>query len=448
LRADLNWNVLAVAASISLAAGVLFGLAPALAAARTDLNFALKQVPVGEGKGVLRRSIPLSLNQILVVSQIAISLLLLVAAGLFVSTLRNLHSIALGFDEEKVLLITVNAKQADYGEARLASFYADLQSRLASLPGVRSASMSNYALVSGSSSSVEISVPGSFPDGSQPATAMLYVGPGFFTTMRMSLLSGHEISDADLTSRNRVAVVNEVFARKYLGQTDAVGRSFTLASKSPANVEVIGVVRNARYNSLKGDIPPLAFLPYGQHLKFVGEMVYELRTEGEPSLLATTVRQIVRHMDARVPVSNIVTQRQQIARTIGQERTFAMLCSAFAVLALLMACVGLYGTTAYTVARRVNEMGVRMALGAQRSQLLWTVLSSIVITVGVGTIIGLAVAMVMTRLLQSFLFELTPNDPIVLTIAAAILFLAALIAGYVPARRASRMDPCLALRHE
>jgi macrolide transport system ATP-binding/permease protein len=312
---------------------------------------------------------------------------------------------------------------------------------------VRNVSSSNYALVSGSRSSTNVKLPGFTGRGSQ--VCFLDVGPGFFTTMQIPILLGREIDERDVRQGAKVAVINEVFAKTYFENQNPIGRRFGLgALGAPDAVEIIGVSKNAHYNSLKQDIPPVAYIPYSQNLTSLSQMVYELRAAGDPLSLAVAVRQAVQQADARVPVSNLRTQARQIDQTISQERTFATLCSCFAVLAVLIACVGLYGVMAYSVARRTSEIGIRMALGAQRRRVVWMVLREVLVMAAVGLGIGGATAVATSHVLESFLFQMKPNDPLALAVAAVTLLAAALLAGYGPAQRASRVDPWTALRDE
>ncbi len=446
LHADLNWHVLAVTTALSIATGILFGLAPAIQSTGVDLTSALKQSRAGGHRVRLYLWRRVSTSRVLVVSQIAISLLLLAGAGLFVRTLLNLSSTVLGFNHEHVLLFTVNAKQAGYQDDGLVRFYENLQARLATVPGVQSVSSSNYALVSGSTSSTGITIPGF--TGKNPGSSVLNVGPGFFTTMQIPVLVGREIDQRDVRGGAAVAVVNEVFVNTYFANEHPIGRRFGLGTNKLADLEIIGVAKTARYNSLKRDIPPVAYVPYSRNLRNLGQMVYELRSAGDPLVLAAGARQVVHEADNRIPVSNMMTQARQIDQTISQERTFATLCTAFAVLAASIACVGLYGVMAYSVARRTNEIGIRMALGAQRARLIWMVLSEVLVMAIIGLSLGLAAALATSSFVQSFLFQLKPNDPVSLTMATGSLLAAALLAGYGPAWRASRVDPWTALRDD
>jgi len=449
LHADLNWHVLGVTLGLSLLTGLLFGLAPAVQAVRIDLTPALKSARSSAprasfGRGWRR----IGLSRILVASQVAISVLLLVAAGLFVHTLSNLQSIDLGFNRENVLLFSVNAKQAGYRDQALARFYGDLQEKLGTIPGVRGVSLSHIALVSDSMSSYDFTIPGRPPAGEMD-TAILRIGPSFFATMQIPIVMGRAIDRADQSSAAPVAVVSEIFARKFFGGENPIGRKFVFNSgKPPQPIEIVGVAKTARYNSLKRDTPPVAYLPYGQNLPALGGMYYEMRAAGDPLALAGAIRKTVRAANDRIPVTELRTQAATIGQTIQQERIFAKLCSAFAILALLIAAVGLYGTMAYSVARRTGEIGIRMALGAQSGSVVWLVMREVLILTAAGLAIGLPLAYSASHLVQSFLFGMTPKDPLAMGVAAGVLIAAAIAAGYGPARRASRISPMAALRQE
>jgi predicted permease len=428
--------------------GVLFGLAPALQSTRLDLFTALKQTRAGERRFRIPGRLRVSLGQALAVGQIAVSLLLLVAAGLFIRTLTNLNSIALGFNRENLLLVSLNARQAGYKDDALMRFYHDLQTRLAGLPGVRSASVSNYAMLSQSRNTSSFKIPGK-PDPNV-SLSVLSVGPGYLHTMQIPLLLGRDLEDRDFERNSASAVVNEMFAKTWFGQESPIGQHFQFSgAKSQLDFEIVGVAKATPFSSVKEDVPPVAYVIYNHNPRQVlGNMVFTLRTGADPLALATMVRQAVRDADPKVPISSFNTQARQIDQTIGQERTFATLCTCFALLAVAIAGVGLYGMMAYSVARRTNEIGIRMALGAQRGKLLWMVLREVSGMALAGLAIGLSAALATTKFVQSFLFQMKPNDPTALVAASAVLLAAALAAGYAPARRASRIDPWIALRDE
>jgi macrolide transport system ATP-binding/permease protein len=444
LRAELNWHVLAVVAALSLLTGVLFGLAPALQSTRMDFMPALKESRTGEARGHGFRRFGLS--RILMVSQIAFTLLNLVAAGLFLRTLSNLASIPLGFNRENVLTFQLNARQAGHKDPGIVAFYNDLQTQFSAIPGVRAASLSNNALIGMGTSATGISVSGAAPQGSR----ILTIGTGFFNTMQIPLLMGREIDERDRSGSPMVAVVNEAFARRSFGNRNPLGQHFTLPRACPkCDIEIVGVSANTLYGQLKGKMLPTVYLPFAQGAWGpVQGMVYELRTAGNPLNYVHAVRDLVQRADQRLPLSDVKSQGAWIDQTINQEITFARLCTAFAILALAIACVGLYGTMSYKVARRTGEIGIRMALGAQRGRVVWMILREVVLLAAVGLAISVPTALAASKLVESFLFGMKPNDPLALTGAVVTLVTAAILAGNLPARNASRIDPMIALRHE
>jgi len=449
LHAELNWRVLLVAAALSLACGVVFGLAPALQATRPALMDRLRDRPLTTAGAWLRLARP-RLSQALVVAQIATSLLLLVAAGLFVRTLSNLDSVPLGFNRENVLLFDVNAPQAGYPQARVADFYADLRRRLTAVPGVTDVSLSHASIIRAARSH-PVALNG---QPAAPSTRVLWTGPEFFSTLQMPILRGRQITESDHQGTQPVTVVSELFASNNFGDVDPIGRRIEIGGSlkvdgKPLVLEIVGVAANARYGGVKRDIPPVVYVPYTQvPSSQVQQMTYAMRTQSDPLRYASTVRQIVHDADWRVPVTNLRTQAADIDQTINQEIVFARLCSMFAILAVTIASVGLYATTACAVARRTNEIGLRLALGAARTAVIWMVLRDVCVLAIVGLAIALPTAVTGARLIESFLFATQPNDPWTIAMASTILLAAVLAAGYGPARRASRLDPMVALRHD
>jgi len=300
-------------------------------------------------------------------------------------------------------------------------------------------------LVSGSVSMSSAFVPGTTLTKNDVAN--INVAADFFTTMQIPVLMGREINEKDQTALQRVAVVNEIFARKYFGNANPIGRRFGLESKK-AEIEIVGVSKPVKHQAIQQDIPPVVYLSYGQDLDSLFSMNFEVRASGSPLAMAEAVRKIVRDMDPRIPVANIDTQDRIIDETISQQRTFAALGGGFAVLAVLIACVGLYGTMAYSVARRTAEIGVRMALGAQRAKVVRMVLRDVIVLVAAGLAVGVPLAVAASTAVQSFLFGVQAKDTFVMVGAPVLLLIAALAAGYGPALRASRIDPWRALRHE
>ena len=447
LHAELNWRVLGVTAALSLLTGVLFGLAPALRATRVDLLPALKETR--GGRPARHRFRRVGLSHALVVGQIAVSLLMLVAAGLFVRTLANLQAIELGFNRQNLLLFQLDARKAGHKDPEIAAFYGDLRKRFSTIPGVRSASLEQDSPIHGEHG-LPIGVSGSPPN---PANRFLTVGPAFFTTMQIPILAGRDFAESDRPGSPAVAVINEVFAKANFGDRNPLGQHLTLreageGDRLARDMEIVGLSRNARYGGLTTAIPPVVYMPYDQGYPRPDQMVFALRTLGDPLRYVDSVREIVREADARLPVSEVRTQAADIDQKINQEITFAELCSGFAILALVIAGVGLYGTVSYNVSRRTGEIGIRMALGAQRSGVVRMVLREVLVLVGAGLAIGLAAALGTSRFVASLLYGMTANDPLTLALALMTLLGTALAAGYAPARKASRIDPMTALRQE
>ncbi len=446
-RPDLNWHVLGAALALSLLTGLLFGLAPALQSTRVDVIRALKESRAGRpGSHSFRRA---SLGQVLMVAQISISLLMLVGAGLFLRTLSNLQSIQLGFNRENVLLFRMNARQAGHRDPEIITFYTDLQKRFRAIPGVRDASASHSPLLGAGTWSGWV-----VPVGQQrkASTHILMTAPDFFKTMRIPVVLGRAFDDRDQPGSQAVAVVSEAYVRRYFADRNPLGQHIVITRRPPsqnAEVEIVGVAANARYGELKGEFRDIAYLPFNQGSYFpVDDMTFVLRTSGDPLRYVNAVRAIVSQADARVPVTDVKTQAAQIDQMMNQEIIFARLCTAFAILALLIACIGLYGTMSYTVARRTVEIGIRMALGAQRGAVVWMVMRQASVLAVAGLAIGVPTALTISRFVESFLFGVKPNSADTLLLAVVVLLGAALVAGYVPAAKASRIDPMTAVRNE
>jgi predicted permease len=446
IHAELNWNVLLVTLGLALLCGVLFGIVPALQSTRPALIPALKDPRAAQPRPRTRARLPfLNLTQMFVVVQVAISLLLLVTAGLFVRTLSNLHSIDVGFNRDNVLLFELNAPQAGYALAEAAAFYDDLRVRFAAIPGVHAATLSHQSIIS-AGRQLPIIV-----NGVEAAiTRILQTGQEFFATMQIPVQLGRPIDARDQSRKGPVAVVvSDLFARTHFGDENPIGRRIKLGGRVPQDLEIIGVAASVRYGGLKEEIPPVVYIPYAR-LEFppLRQMTYALRTDGDPLRYVSAVRQIVQATGPRVPVTNVKTQVAEIEQTINQEIVFARLCTAFALLALMIACVGLYGTMSYAVARRTNDIGIRVALGARRSAVVWMVLREACALTALGLAISVPVALASSQLIESLLFDMKPNDPAALMTAVAILVSAGLMAGSVPAWRASRLSPMIAIRQD
>src|SRR5438132_1308702 len=440
LHAELNWNVLGVTAALSVICGLLFGLAPAIQSTGSDVMPALKN---GRGGGPRRRG-----QHVLVVGQIAISFLILVAAGLFVRTLNNVNSVSLANARENILLFSLNARQAGHRDPEMATFYANLRKRFESIPGVSSATLSQSSIISagmaGGAYRGTMKI-GAVTGVTIVGAGVMAAGPRFLTAMQIPILAGREIDERDQPGSPSVAVISERLARTYFGNENPLGRRITFVDEK-RDLEIVGVSANVRYGGLKEGSPMTVFTAASQFPP--DRVTYALRVAGDPLTYVRSVHEVVREADSRIPVTNVFTQAAEIDRTISREITFSKLCTGFAVLALLIACVGLYGTVSYSVARQVGEIGIRMALGAQRGAVVWMVLRHVLLLAAVGLAISVPAALSASQLVKSFLFETQPNDPGTLALAGVVLLSAAILAGYAPARRASRIDPLAALRHE
>ncbi|HLG56603.1 MAG TPA: ABC transporter permease [Vicinamibacterales bacterium] len=446
IHAQLNWQVLLVTLGLALLCGVLFGIVPAIQSTRPALIPALKDPRAGQARPRTRAGMRfLNVTQTLVVLQVAISLLLLVTAGLFVRTLSNLQSIEVGFNRDNVLLFELNAPQAGYTSSEATAFYDDLRVRFAGIPGVRAATLSHESLIS-AGRQLPILVDGA------PATGTRILGTGaeFSSTMQIPMRLGRQIDERDQRGQGAVAVVvSDLFAREHFHDENPIGRRIRLGGSAQRDLEIVGVAASVRYGGIKQDIQPLVYIPYSQ-VEFppLRQMTYALRTDGDPLRYVSAVRQIVHATGPRVPVTNVKTQVAEIEQTINQEIVFARLCSAFAILALIIACVGLYGTMTYAVARRTNDIGIRVALGARRGAVVWMVLREACVLTALGLAISVPVALASSHLLESLLFKMKPNDPGAMIMAVVILVIAGLTAGYVPAWRASRISPMIAIRQD
>ena len=439
-------TVFAFTAAACVLTGVLFGLAPAFRATRVDLAPALKQSAATSGTSRDKMRITRSL----VVSQVALSLVLLFAAGLFVRTLVNLETTDIGFSRENLLLFGIAPREAGYSGERFAELCRDIQSRVAVLPGVKSATSSLHLLLSGSRRSNSITVPGhNDKTGDHPSVDVLPVAVDFMQTMGIPLLAGRDLSVGDDENAPKVALINETMARKYWPGQSPLGEHFKL---SKLDMEVVGVVADAKYTSLRREVTATVYHPYVQDIDSMPQMHFEVRTAGDATALIPSVRAVVASIDNRLPLFDVRTQTQQIDELLFQERLFAKLVGFFAALALGLVCVGLYGVTSYAVARRTSEIGIRVALGAQQSTILAMVLRETLSLVSIGVVLGVAASLLTAKIasheIAGLLYGLKIDDVTSIVLAGAAIALIAALAGFVPARRAMRVDPMVALRHE
>jgi predicted permease len=439
---DLRIMVFAIVACIFTA--LLFGLAPAFRATRVDLAPALKNG--AQGSGQLR----LGLGKILVVGQAALSLVLVFGAILFVRTLVNLESLNAGFDKENLLLFGVNPAKAGYKASALNDFYGRVQERVAALPGVISATSSLHLLLSGSVRDSSIWVQGFMGRPEDTHVNVMPAGAHFFHTMKIPLLRGRDFTERDTENAPKVAVINEALAKLCFLGRDPMGQRIAFG-RDEVGMEIVGVAKDARYNSLRQTAPPTLYQPFRQAAN-VNWMYFEVRTAGDPRALIAAVPNAVASLDRNVPLFAMKTQTQQIDELLSQERLFAKLSTFFGLLALLLACVGLYGIMSYAVVRRTGEIGMRMALGAQHRNILSMFLREMLLLVAVGLALGIPACVVTARLAASvvsgLLYGVKPNDGTTIVMAGAVLIVLAVFAGFVPARRAAHVDAMVALRHE
>jgi predicted permease len=430
---------LAFSMGICVTVGLLCGILPALRATRAGARLTVARATPG-GHDPSR----LAAGKTLIALQVALSLVLLVGAGLFARSLANLRAQPLGFQPDHVMLFQFDATDAGYTGARLHDFYERVLERVAAIPGVQAVSMSRYGLLSGGATrdGVLVQTPGGPVDVS---THLHFVSARHFATMGIPLLSGRDLTPQDREGAPLVAVVNRALAERLPANGSAVGQRLGYGQKG-APLEIVGVVADARFASLREPPPPTLYLPYRQHPQH--RMTFAVRVAGEPTSIVEAARRASEAVDPAVPMYEVRTQEAQIDAAVRQERLFAYVAGGFAALALVLACLGIYGTLGYSVARRTAEIGLRMALGANRAAVVLMVLRESITPVLLGVAVGLAAAWASTRLIEGMLFNLAPRDTATLVVATTVLVLAALVAAWVPARRASVVDPMTALRRE
>jgi len=444
----MNMRVPAFAVGITLLAGILFGLAPALRCSRADLATHIK--------GSAPKRMRFGFANGLVIFQVAASLVLLVGAGLFLRTLHKLAEQQLGFDEDHILSVRIDAEAAGYLPVDTPALYQSLIDRVEAIPGVVSATVDNAEPFSGSTWTSNFSIEGE-PVGNWRALTVHkeLVGPHYFETQGIPILLGRDIGPQDRMGTPLVTVINETMAREYFHGVNPIGRRFSLGSPFNAKeaMTIVGVAADARYYSLREPIPPMEFCaafqvpePNSHNAAYAQNL--EVRARGNPEAIATEIRPALKQVSSTLPVASINVLAREVQRSIQQNRGYAELSSAFGMLALFLACIGVYGTMAYRVSRRTHEIGVRMALGAQRADVLRLITGECLMLVGIGVLVGVPLALASTRVIASQLFEVRPSDPLTFAAVTALLVLVALAACYIPARRAMRVDPMVALRYE
>jgi predicted permease len=440
----LDARVLAFTAAVSMATAIVSGLAPAFRGTRFDLTSALKG-KTGGFAGLMRRGAGAPpLGGAVLVGQVALSVLVLAGAGLLVRTLENLRSVSPGFDTEKVLLFGLDPSLQGYSDARCRSFYASLQNGLSGLPGVISVSYSYDELLSGNlwTASFRIEGPARRQRGETDGIA---VGPKFTETMGIPLLAGRTLAVQDFEPKRstQAVMINESFARQFFGNSNPLGQVVTGLARGGKKSEIVGVVGDAKYQSLREAMQPTVYVP-----QTGGSAYFEVRTAGEPQALVPAVRNVVSRLNADIPIFDVRTERDLIKQALFQPGLMARLSSLFGMLALVMACIGLYGLVSYEAVQRTHEIGIRMALGARKRDVLRLVLGQGMALAMIGVGMGIAGALGLTRFLSSLLYGVKPTNPLTFIVVSLVLIAVTLLACYIPARRAANVDPMVALRCE
>jgi predicted permease len=439
--------VLGFAVLLSLITGIVFGILPAWTASKSDPLDALR----GAGRSTADRSS--LLQKPLIIAQVAFSIVLLIGAGLVTQSLRNLEDQHFGFVTDGRLIVKVSPGLDGYTADNLAGLYQRLEETMPQIPGVRSASLSWYSPLGGDNANERVYIQGKPPDYRWTAPSWDRVGPHYFETIGTRLLRGRAIDERDMPGAPNVAVINETFAGRFFPNDDPIGQHFGMTDLShSSDYEIVGIVEDAKYQDTRGPAYATFFLsllqtpPRESFRGWVGAI--ELHVAGRPENIESAVRKALADVDPKLSVLSMMSFGEQVARNFNQERLIARLTELFGVLALILACIGLYGVTAYAVARRTNEIGIRMALGADRSNVLGLVLRSALVQLALGLAIGIPAALAGGLLLAHQLYGVKSYDPTILAAAAIVLSGCAILAASVPARRATRVDPIVALRYE
>ena len=447
LALGMNWAAVGFAALLSLVTGLAFGLFPALHSTRPDLVTSLRNNSGKLAGGRTARRF----RTTLATAQIALAMALLMSAGLFLKSLWKVKRAELGVRVENLVTFSVTPGQSGYDSARTRALYTRVEEELAALPGASAVTSTMVPLIAGSNWSNTIRVQGFRADGDNNNSNASFnaVGSGHFRAIGVPLLAGREFTDADNAGAPKVAIVNETFARRFglganpVGKRMAVGSSDTI----PLDIEIVGLARDTKYASVKAEIPPVYFMPHRQ-MSRVSSLYLYVRTASSPSSMLRAMRSVVQRLDPMLPVENLRTMPEEIRINTFEDRMITTLAGSFALLATLLASIGLYGVLAYSIAQRTREIGVRMALGANASEVRMLVLRQVGLMTAIGGVIGLGGALALGKGAQSMLYKMSGADPVVMALSVSFLALVALAAGYVPALRASRVDPMQALRYE
>ena len=449
MHVPFDWRVFSFTAGVTLVTGVLFGIAPAWSATRAEIGTAIKD----GGKASTKQRKGWS-GRTMVAFQVALSTLLVAGAGLFLRTLINLNAIDVGFRADGLVLFDLNPPSKQYPAPKDVALHARIEQALRGVPSVEGITLTDIPLLANSQSESDFNVEGApetkEPHGEGSGAMETTVGQDFLSVMGIPIVAGRVFTQQDAEAPQRLSIVNQALVRKYFPNQNPIGRRFSMddsKTKDRSWLEIIGVSADTRYSNLQQEPPPLHFDLYRQS-KDIGGVTYIVRTRMKPDAIVPSLRAVVQGIDRDLPLMDVRTQRQQIDATIVQERVFASLTAAFGILALALACVGIYGIMAYAVSQRTNEIGIRLALGARRRQVRGMVLKEAGWLAAVGVVVGVAVALLLGQLMKSMLYGLQPSDPASLVGAAVLLLGVALLAGWVPAMRASRVEPMEALRHE
>jgi predicted permease len=451
-------RILLFTLAVTVVTGVIFGLAPALQSTRPDVGRTLKDqagTVVGGGHGRLRNA--------LVVTQVGLSLLLLIGAGLFLRSLKNLSNLGPGFPAERLVGFNIDPSLNGYTPQQLNGFYQQLTDSLGTIPGVKSVAVASMRIMENNEWDSGMTVEGYSPTkpDDHPQAYMNQIGPGYFATLGVPIVAGRDFrvndnrvvkradatDDFDMTPTT--VIINEKFAQRFFAGRNPVGMhlGFGTDPGTHTDMEIIGVVKDIKYTNLRDEIPIQAYVPY-MNSPYLGGMTVYVRTAGEPSQLMSSVRAKMRELEANVPIYAMRTMDEQISNSLSTERMIASLSTVFGFLATILAIIGLYGVMSYSVAQRTREIGIRMALGAEQGKVIGMVMREVLTLIAIGVGVGVPAALVLTRVVKSQLYGLEAHDPWTLGLATGLLAMVACAAGYVPALRASRVDPIRALRYE
>ncbi len=437
-----NARVLGFTLLASLLSAVIFGTAPALRAARIEPYTSLKG-----GRGTAQAISQSPLGRALVIAQVSLSLLLLVGAGLFVRTLTNLENVPTGFNTNNALQFKIDTSPTGYKDAQLAEMLREVEEKVETVPGVEAASFSMMTFNQGTWTTPAFTREKPTFEGRSQVIRNNTIGPDYFTAMGIPLVLGRSFGTQDTFKSQKVAVISETMAERFFPNQSPLGRRFGIdGPESREEIEIIGVVKDSKSMSLTEDPQAMAYYPHAQGGGNLSNFI--VRYSGSPAAVIPLIRRSIQDVNSNLPIDEVVTLSEHIGRSLVQQRLVAWLAAFFGLLALLLVCVGLYGTLSYSVARRTNEIGIRMALGAQRGAVIWLIFREAMLMVLIGVGIGLAVASPVTKMADSLLFGLKPNDPLTLVSAILLLIAVAALAGFLPAHRATKVDPLTALRHE